>query len=120
MSVSPTPEPEAPIRTIDGIDSEEDHALAHALVAMFERELPRRLSDLNRAVASGDLDSAARIADRARGSAAVLGAVRLAATFLAVARAAREARLDRLAVNLEVLAEEYPSTVLALRRFYQL
>ena len=79
------------------------------LHAIFQRDTPRRLAALRDAAAAGDLDTLRRTAHTLKGSAASLGATKMAAACQSIegrASAGEVGQLDRLLDELQALTAE--------------
>jgi HPt (histidine-containing phosphotransfer) domain-containing protein len=78
-----------------------DASLGPQLAQLFEQESHRALGRLRDAIGAGDGDGVARAAHGMKGSAATLGAARVAALALVMERAGREARLGDAAALID-------------------
>jgi len=79
------------------------------LLAIFQRDAPRRLAVLRATAAAGGLDALRRTAHTLRGSAASLGATKMAAACQSIegrASAGELGQLDRLITELQALAAD--------------
>lgn len=114
------PPPDAPvldpsaITLLRELEGPEDPELARVTVAVFLTDGIRRIGELRAAVAEGRLDAARRTAHALKGSALVLGTVRLARACAGLEEAATAGQAPDAGAWLGRAAEEFAAAKLAL------
>jgi len=96
-----------------------DGQLLPSLTAIFAKEMPERLDELDAAVARSDLAAVARIAHLMKGSAGQMGACALAEHCRVVETAARSGDAPTVTAHLDGLREHYRRADLALAAYVE-
>lgn len=123
MSEQPAPVPPGapvldpvPVQRLAETLGEQGPALVAELLGVFAEDAPTQLAGLRRALDCADVDAARRAAHSLKSTAAMLGAVRLAAAARAVESSAETEDLAGAAGALGVLEREYAPAAEALAR----
>jgi HPt (histidine-containing phosphotransfer) domain-containing protein len=105
-----------PVQRLTETLGEQGPALVAELLAVFAEDAPVQLADLRSALDCADADAARRAAHSLKSTAAMLGAVRLAAAAGTVEARAHAGDLPGAAAALPTLAREYTPAAAALAR----
>jgi HPt (histidine-containing phosphotransfer) domain-containing protein len=93
-----------------------DRAFLGELIATYREDGARRIEEMRESLDSGDAPQLQRAAHTLKSSSATVGALGLADRCRAVEHAARDGRLDGLAVLVEAIASDFEGVVAALDR----
>jgi len=114
-TAAPAPEPRAEAPTLDAgvvanlrlLQEPGEPDFVAALIDHFVQDIPGRLDDLERAVASDDAGAVERLAHGLKSSCANLGVMRMSALAAWLERSASEARLEGAAAVATALRQEF-------------
>lgn len=98
-----------------GLTDEHGRDLAAVLIDMFEANTPSVVARIRQSTARADAPEVHRLAHSLKGSAAMLGATRIAETASAIEAAAAQGVLDGVSSRLDAVVEQLPGTVARLR-----
>lgn len=100
------------------LDPEGAPALIAELVQIFEEDAPKRLEELEQALARNSPEDATGAAHALKGGVSNLGLVRLAAIAKDAERLGRERQLEAIQPLLPRLQEEFQAALAELKRVY--
>lgn len=100
------------------LDPEGAPALIAELVQIFEEDGPKRISELEEALARGSAEEATGAAHALKGGVSNLGLARLAATAKEAERLGRDKQLEAIRPLVPRLQEEFQAALAELKRTY--